>query len=84
MNHNPHLTTPASGATTAGLPAILDVETIRNALTDGTATPLTKNVTSLVVYGGQWWMELPDSWILITDEDFITTLNARHARRGWA
>jgi hypothetical protein len=84
MNRNPHLTTSASGATTTGLPGLLDVETIRNALADGTATLLTKNVTSLVTYRGQWWMELPDAWILITDEDFVTSLNARHARRGWA
>jgi hypothetical protein len=67
-NHNP----------LAQLPLVLDLATMDAALADGTAIPLTSHVTSLVTYGGAWWLDDDDAWLQIIDHAFAERLNMIH------
>jgi hypothetical protein len=65
------------------LPLTIDASTMAEALTDGSAVPLTPTVTGIVAYQGQWWLDDDDAWLLITDEKFIATLDERRTGHGW-
>jgi hypothetical protein len=60
------------------VPLVLDRATIACALADGTATPLTPHVTSLVHHRGVWWLDDDDAWLQITDHTFAATLHTIH------
>jgi len=54
------------------------------ALTDGSAQVLSTLVTGLVRYRGHWWIDTTQVWVLVTDEIFAASLDARHTRGRWA
>jgi hypothetical protein len=75
------VTVPPHQMPLAQPPLVLDVATMETALADGTATPLTSHITSLVTYGGAWWLDDDDAWLQITDHAFAARLEAIHERQ---
>ena len=63
----------------APAPLVLSPDVMSAALADGTATPLTPIVTSLVRYRDRWWLDAVDEWLQITDPAFAASLDLRRS-----
>ena len=63
------------------MPLVVTPQVMSSALSDGTATPLTPIVTSLVRYRDRWWLDAVDEWLQITDPTFAASLDARRSGR---
>jgi hypothetical protein len=80
----PVTTPPGTSADAGAVPVLVEAAVMDAALADGTAHTLSAMVTGLVRYRGHWWIDTTQVWVLVTDETFAASLDARHTRGSWA